>query len=182
MSSNLKDILSNLSTDIDQETLLLYLQGKLSDDKKHELEQKLVDSEFANDALDGLREIRDQQQIQFMVDMLNRDLKKKTEKKRMRREKMKLKDQSWIYISLIILLLQMRFHSLSDQSFPFVQSMMRAGRIFPPDQFHPIPCLPISRPRKIEGKNFLCFHKMVVLPVMVLKLLRPLLKRIMELI
>ena len=105
MSSNLKDILSNLSTDIDQETLLLYLQGKLSDDKKHELEQKLVDSEFANDALDGLREIRDQQQIQFMVDMLNRDLKKKTEKKRMRREKMKLKDQSWIYISLIILLL-----------------------------------------------------------------------------
>ena len=105
MSSNLKDILSNLSTDIDQETLLLYLQGKLSDDKKHELEQKLVDSEFPNDALDGLREIRDQQQIQFMVDMLNRDLKKKTEKKRMRREKMKLKDQSWIYISLIILLL-----------------------------------------------------------------------------
>ena len=46
MSSNLKDILSNLSTDIDQETLLLYLQGKLSDDKKHELEQKLVDSEL----------------------------------------------------------------------------------------------------------------------------------------
>jgi hypothetical protein len=105
MSDNLKDILSNLSTDIDQETLLLYLQDKLSEEKKHEVEKQLLENEFANDAMEGLQEIKDKQQIAYMVEMLNRDLKKKTEKKKQRREKMKLPDQSWLYLSIIIIII-----------------------------------------------------------------------------
>jgi hypothetical protein len=105
MSDNLKDILANLSTDIDQETLLLYLQDQLSEEKKHEVEKKLLENEFANEALEGLQEIKDKQQIAYMVEMLNRDLKKKTEKKKQRREKMKLPDQSWLYISVIIIII-----------------------------------------------------------------------------
>jgi asparagine synthetase B (glutamine-hydrolysing) len=105
MSDNLKDILSHLSTDIDQETLLLYLQDKLSEEKKHEVEKKLLDNEFANDAMEGLQEIKDKQQVAYMVEMLNRDLKKKTEKKKQRRKKMELNHQPWLYISILILLL-----------------------------------------------------------------------------
>ena len=105
MSDNLKDILSHLSTEIDQETLLLYLQDKLSEEKKHEVEKKLLDNEFANDAMEGLQEFKDKQQVAYMVDMLNRDLKKKTEKKRQRREKLNLKDQSWLYISILIIII-----------------------------------------------------------------------------
>jgi hypothetical protein len=102
---NYKDILSHLSTDIDQETLLLYLQGKLSGDKKHEVEKKLLENEFADEAMQGLQEFKDKEQISYMVDMLNRDLKKKTAKKKERREKMKLKDQSWLYVSILILII-----------------------------------------------------------------------------
>ena len=40
MSENLKDILSHLSPEIDQETLLLYLQDKLTAEKRHEIEKK----------------------------------------------------------------------------------------------------------------------------------------------
>ncbi|NOT52407.1 MAG: hypothetical protein HOP10_14145 [Chitinophagaceae bacterium] len=105
MSENYKDILSNLSTEVDQETLLLYLQGKLSEEKKHEVEKKLMQNEFDDDAMEGLQEIKDKQQIQYMVEMLNRDLKKKTEKKKKRREKMKIKDQPWLFISILILIL-----------------------------------------------------------------------------
>ncbi len=105
MSENYKDILSNLSTDIDQETLLLYLQGKLSEEKKHEVEKQLLQNQFDEDAIDGLQEIKDKQQIQYMVEMLNRDLKKKTDKKKQRREKMKIKDQPWLYISILIIIL-----------------------------------------------------------------------------
>ena len=105
MKEDLKNILSSLSTDIDQETLLLYLQDKLSDEKKHEVEKKLVENEFAGDALEGLQEFKDKQQISHMVEMLNRDLKKKVEKKKMRREKLNLKDQSWLYVTIIILIL-----------------------------------------------------------------------------
>ena len=105
MQDNLKDILSHLSTDIDQDTLLLYLQDKLSQEKRHEIEKILADNEFASDALDGLQAFNDKRQVAHMVEMLNRDLKKKTERKRQRREKLKLPDQSWIYISVIIVII-----------------------------------------------------------------------------
>lgn len=105
MSENYKDILSNLSTDVDQETLLLYLQGKLSKEKKHEVEKQLLQHEFNEDAIDGLQEFKDKEQLQYMVEMLNRDLKKKTEKKKERREKMKIKDQPWLIVSILILIL-----------------------------------------------------------------------------
>jgi predicted anti-sigma-YlaC factor YlaD len=105
MSENYKDILSNLSTEVDQETLLLYLQGKLSEEKKHEVEKHLLQSEFEEEALEGLEDFKDKEQLQYMVEMLNRDLKKKTEKKKKRREKMNIKDQPWLYISILILIL-----------------------------------------------------------------------------
>jgi len=105
MSDNLKNILSHLTTEIDQETLLLYLQDKLPAEKKHEVEKTLAENEFANDALEGLQQIRDKKQIAYMVKMLNRDLKKKTEKKRQRRQKLQLKDQSWLYIVIFIFII-----------------------------------------------------------------------------
>jgi hypothetical protein len=105
MRDNLKDILSNLTNDVDQETLLLYLQGKLSEEKRHEVEKKMMDSDFNDDAIEGLQEIKDKQQIAYMVEMLNRDLKKRVEKKKQRRQKLELKDQSWIYITVIIVIL-----------------------------------------------------------------------------
>lgn len=121
MSPNLKDILSHLSTEIDQETLLLYLQDKLTEEKKHEVERKILESEFSGDAVEGLQEIRDKEQIRFMVDMLNRDLKKKTEKKKLRREKLRLKEQPWLYISLLIILL------LIILSYIVISRMMKEG-------------------------------------------------------
>ncbi len=105
MPDNYKDILSNLSTDIDQETLLLYLQGKLSEEKKHEVEKKLMENEFADEAMEGLQQFKDKEQVNYMVEMLNRDLKKRTEKKKQRRERMKIKDQPWLYVSILILII-----------------------------------------------------------------------------
>ena len=105
MPDNLKDILSHLTTEIDQETLLLYLQDKLPAEKKHEVEKRLSENDFANDAMEGLQQFGDKKQVAYMVEMLNRDLKKKVEKKIERREKLKLKDQSWIYIIIFIFIL-----------------------------------------------------------------------------
>lgn len=105
MPENYKDILSHLSTEVDQETLLLYLQDKLTEAKKHEVETKLLENEFADEALEGLQAIKDKQQIAFMVEKLNHDLKKKVEKKKLLREKMRIKDQPWLYISILITIL-----------------------------------------------------------------------------
>jgi cytochrome c-type biogenesis protein CcmH/NrfG len=105
MAPSYKDILSHLSTDIDQETLLLYLQNKLSPEKKHEVEKQLLRHEFDDEALEGLQDFKDKEQLLYMVEMLNRDLRKKTEKKKKQREKWKIKYQPWIYVSILILLL-----------------------------------------------------------------------------
>jgi hypothetical protein len=105
MSENYKDILSNLSKEVDQETLLLYLQGKLSEDKKHEVEKILLQNEFEEEAMEGLQEFKDKEQLRYMAEMLNRDLKNNTEMKKKRREKMQIKEQPWLYISILILLL-----------------------------------------------------------------------------
>lgn len=105
MSDKLKDILSHLSTEVDQETLLKYLEGRLSDEQKHELEKRMLGSEFNDDAMEGLQEIRNKERISSLVDQLNRDLHKKLDKKKKRREKLKFKDQPWLYIAIVIILL-----------------------------------------------------------------------------
>ena len=119
MQQNLKDILTHLTTDIDQETLLLYLQDKLPAEKKHQVEKSLASNEFANDALEGLQQFGDKKQIAHMVEMLNRDLQKRVEKKMQRREKLKLKDQSWLYIAIFIFIL------LIVLSYMVIQRMMQ---------------------------------------------------------
>lgn len=105
MSGNLKDILSRLSTEVDQETLLKYLEGRLSDEQKHEIEKKMLASEFNDDAMEGLQQIRDKKDISSLVEQLNRDLHKKLEKKNKRRAKLRFKDQPWLYIAVAIILL-----------------------------------------------------------------------------
>ena len=105
MAGNLKDILSNLPGDVDPETLMLYLQNKLPEEKKHEVEKMLLENEFADEALEGLKEFSDKKQINFLVEQLNADLRKKLDKKKQRREKLRFKDQPWLYISLLIILL-----------------------------------------------------------------------------
>ena len=102
MSENLKDILSHLSPEIDQETLLLYLQNKLSVEKKHEVEKKLLENEFADEAMEGLEQFKNKERLTLVMDQLNRDLKDKLQKKKKRRERIHLKEQPWLYLAIVI--------------------------------------------------------------------------------
>jgi hypothetical protein len=105
VSENLKDILSHLSTDIDQETLLLYLQDKLTPEKKHEVEKKLLENEFANDATEGLQEFKNKENLSLLVAQLNRDLKKKLKSRKSRTAKIHLAEQPWIYFAVIVIII-----------------------------------------------------------------------------
>lgn len=104
MAEDLKNILSSLNKDIDQETLLKYLKGQLGKEELHEVEMNLIDDAFESDALEGLKEI-DYAKMQLIVEGLNRDLKKRTQKKRREAAKKNLKPQWWLYFSLIIFLI-----------------------------------------------------------------------------
>ena len=80
MSDDLKDILSNLNKDIEQEKLLDYLNKQLSAADAHDVEKQMTDDEFMNDAVEGLEQFKDKKDLSFLVDQLNRDLKKQTAK------------------------------------------------------------------------------------------------------
>lgn len=121
MSDNLKDILSSLSTEVDQETLLKYLQGHLTEEQKNEVEKKMLDSHFTDDALEGLQEIKNKEKISLLVDQLNRNLHKKLYKKKQRREKLRFKGQPWLYIALLIILL------LIVMSYFIIHKMIQQG-------------------------------------------------------
>ena len=105
MPGNLKDILSHFSSEVDQETLLKYLNGQLTEEQKHEVEKKMLTTDFTEDAMDGLQEIRNKAKITSLVEQLNRDLHKKLDKKKERREKLRFKDQPWLYIAIVVILL-----------------------------------------------------------------------------
>jgi hypothetical protein len=82
MKDDLKDILSNLNPEVDQETLLRYLQGKLSEQEQHEVEKQMMGDDFEADALEGLQEFKNKKNLSLLVDQLNADLKRRTEKKK----------------------------------------------------------------------------------------------------
>jgi hypothetical protein len=105
MSDDLKDILSNLNKDIEQEKLLDYLNKKLSAAEAHEVEKQMADDEFINDAVEGLEHFKNKKDLALLVEQLNRDLKKQTAQKKLKKEKRRLKEQPWLYITLVTLLL-----------------------------------------------------------------------------
>jgi hypothetical protein len=105
MKENLKDILSNLHSEVDQETLLKYLQGKLSATEQHEVEKNLLDDAFEADAMEGLQHIQHTEKIPALVDQLNYELKKKTSRKKKGFLKREAKVESWLLLTIIIILL-----------------------------------------------------------------------------
>ncbi|RYY67883.1 MAG: hypothetical protein EOO13_13790 [Chitinophagaceae bacterium] len=104
MSNDLKNILSNLNNDIEQDKLLEYLNRTLSPEEQHELESKLNDDPFASDALDGLSEMKGEDKISLMVYQLNKNLKVQLEKKKKRKKKA-ISETPWLYYSVIFLLI-----------------------------------------------------------------------------
>jgi hypothetical protein len=105
MSDNLKDILSNLNKDIEQDKLLDYLNKKLGAAEAHEVEKMMADDAFMNDAVEGLEQFKNKQDLGLLVEQLNKELKKKTAKKKAKKEKRALKDQPWLYITIVTLLI-----------------------------------------------------------------------------
>ena len=104
MSNDLKNILSNLSNDIEQEKLLEYLNRTLTSEEQHKLESQLNDDPFVSDAMDGLSAMKAPDKISLMVYQLNKDLKQQLEKKKKRKNRF-ITETPWLYYTAIILLI-----------------------------------------------------------------------------
>ena len=105
MNKDLLNILSDGVGKVDNQKLVDYLNGNLSDQDRQEVEELMAGSDFVNDAVEGLENIKDTRNIQAYLDQLNTELKRQLKKKKDRREKRRIKEQPWIYFTIIIILL-----------------------------------------------------------------------------
>jgi hypothetical protein len=105
MSDDIKNILNNSNKDIDNQKLMDYLSKQLSKQDTHDLEKMMADDEFINDAVEGLEQFNNVSKLPVSVEQLNRELQKQIAKKKQRKEKRKIKDQPWVYFTIILLLI-----------------------------------------------------------------------------
>ncbi len=71
MSDELLNILFEGNKDINDQKMIDYLSGKLSDEEKHEVEKQMANSEFVNDAVEGLENVKNKKDIADLVKQLN---------------------------------------------------------------------------------------------------------------
>lgn len=76
MNRELLNILSD-AKETNQKKLLDYLDNNLSPEERHEVEKFLIDSDFENDAAEGLEQITDRQKLPALVNDINKTLAKK---------------------------------------------------------------------------------------------------------
>jgi anti-sigma factor RsiW len=104
MTDDLLNILSNSNKDIDNQQLMDYLSGKLSDKERNEVEQSMAESDFVNDAVEGLQHFPDKKDPMDYVNQLNESLKSSLRKKKQRREKRRLKKNPWVLVAILLIL------------------------------------------------------------------------------
>ncbi len=105
MSDDLKNILSNLNNEIEQDKLLDYLNRQLSEKEQHELEKQLNDDPFMSDAMDGLAELNPKTDVSAMVQELNSGLNRQLRTKK--KTKNFFKQDATVYYSIALILLLM---------------------------------------------------------------------------
>ncbi|HEY4108270.1 hypothetical protein [Puia sp.] len=104
MNKDLLNILANSNKDIDNQQLMDYLSGKLTGEELHEVERALAESEFLDDAVEGLQQIGNKKNMQAYVDELNAAMQKTLEKKKQRRLKRRLKEDPWGLLAVILVI------------------------------------------------------------------------------
>ena len=105
MNHDLLNILSHSNKDIDNQKLMDYVSGKLSETDKHEVEKWMGENDFSIEALEGLEQFKNTAHLQQYVDQLNKELNVYLRQKKQRRERKRLKEAPWIYFSIILVLL-----------------------------------------------------------------------------
>ena len=105
MAVDLNDIFYDNNDSPDDQEIMNYLSNKLSPIEAHEIEKKIIDSEFVGDAVDGLKSFESQEELMKITVQLNENLNIQLRNRKKRKEKSGLKSQSWVLLTVIIVLL-----------------------------------------------------------------------------
>ena len=94
-----------LNSEAEQQKVLNYLNGKMSDAGAHEFEKDMNEDPFMADAVEGLEKVKDKEHLNVLVHQMNTELTKHVKSKKLRREKRNINQDQWIYFAVIIIVI-----------------------------------------------------------------------------
>jgi uncharacterized membrane protein YvbJ len=101
---NFTDILEP-GDELNEEQLKKYVSGETSPEETHAVEKQMADSDFVNDAVEGLQVISSKQKLDDYAHQLNKNLHEHLISKKQIKNKRKIKDLSWAIVAVIVILL-----------------------------------------------------------------------------
>jgi hypothetical protein len=90
--------------ELNEEQILNYLKGNLTEKENHDLEKNMMDSDFVNDAVEGLQSVSNNNKLDEYVEQLNKKLHQQLNAKKQRKQKRKIKGMEWILLAAVIVL------------------------------------------------------------------------------
>ncbi|MEN9685720.1 MAG: hypothetical protein RLZZ28_1506 [Bacteroidota bacterium] len=102
--TDLKDILDH-EEELNSESLMRYLEGTASAEERYAIEKMMAGSSFIDEAVEGLQQFKDTASAANYVAQLNKQLQQQTRKNDLRKSKRKLKEQHWIVIAILSILM-----------------------------------------------------------------------------
>ncbi len=102
----MEDLLNIWNTDdeLNEDELMNYVNHKSSAEDAHIIEEKMADSTFINDAVEGLQSFSSAEKMNAYVQKINEDLHKHLRQKKYKRKKT-ITNLSWEIIAVIIIIL-----------------------------------------------------------------------------
>lgn len=106
MNDDVKKILDNNKERLDDERLMAYVNKDLNKQDYYQVEKTITEDEFTSDAVEGLQQISNADDLPDILSDLNTGLHKQLGKAKKKRRK-RWKDDPKIYLLVIILLILM---------------------------------------------------------------------------
>ena len=94
----------NADDELNEDELMNYIKKKSSAGEEHNIEEKMADSPFVNDAVEGLQNFSSTEKVNKYVQQINEDLHKHFHTKKFRRKKT-IPNLSWEIIAVITTIL-----------------------------------------------------------------------------
>ncbi len=94
----------NADDELNEDELMNYVNNKSSEGEKHEVEKKMADSSFVNDAVEGLQNFSSTEKVNAYVQQANQELHKYLHEKKLARKK-NITGLSWQIIAVITIIL-----------------------------------------------------------------------------
>lgn len=91
-------------TNWDESILLHFIKGDLTASERQSIDNEMASNEFLKDAVEGLKLLKDDQEIKDSVLLLQKKLKEQTQTRRQRRHPA-LKPKLWLWVATLTLLI-----------------------------------------------------------------------------